>query len=444
MSPTRTHAARRPTSTNYRAPHRPAVLRLANRVLGALQARGAMHVSLEESSLFEAAEAQTGLLDLGAPDFRAPMRALLAAIEDEARLHPLGRLITRTRMVSTLVTRMRLEEQFRTTPALRTQTLGRPIVIVGLPRTGTTLLHRLLAGDPRLRALASWEALNPVPLPGPDERARRVAFAERSAMGLRFMAPDFFAVHPIDPRAPEEDVLLLDLAFQSTVAESTLRVPSYARWLEAQDQTPAYRMLVRTLQSLSHQAQPESPQPVRWVLKTPHHMEWLETLDAALPGALFVWTHRAPSDVVPSFCSMLAHGRGVFSDDVDPHEVGRDWLRKGTRMMTRAMEARARLGEDRFLDVPYGALLADPLAVARAIEERAGLTWTRDTETRMRDLLRVEVQHRHGVHRYRLQDFGLSEGEVARAFGDYQARFEHVLGAHGTRNPPRDLLPSAS
>jgi hypothetical protein len=141
---------------------------------------------------------------------------------------------------------------------------------------------------------------------------------------------------------------------------------------------------------------------------------------------------------------MLAHGRGVFSDDVDPHEVGRDWLRKGTRMMTRAMEARARLGEDRFLDVPYGALLADPLAVARAIEERAGLTWTRDTETRMRDLLRVEVQHRHGVHRYRLQDFGLSESEVARAFGDYQARFERVVGAHGTRNPPRDLLPSAS
>lgn len=420
--------ARKPsTSTDYRRPHRPRILRIANRVLRGLMSRRALDLPLDEASLIEAAESQTGLLDVGDPSFRQPMRVLLRAIDEEARLHPIGRIITRTRLVSTLATRMRLEELVRRTPAIERERVARPIVIIGLPRTGTTLLHRLLASDSRVRALASWEALLPVPLDvgarRDDDVAKRIAFAERSETALQYIAPDFFAVHPIDARAPEEDVLLLDLAFRSTVPESTLRVPSYAHWLEGEDQGPAYRYMKRVMQALQWQRKPDAPD-WRWVLKTPHHLEWLDELLAVFPDALFVWTHRDPEQVVPSFCSMLAHGRGVFSDSVDPHEIGRTWLRKGARMVDRAMEARARIGEARFIDVRYSDLMANPLEVTRKIEERAGLTWSRDAETRMRDRLRIEVQHRHGVHRYALSDFGLDDRDLEKAFGPYRKTFE--------------------
>jgi hypothetical protein len=378
----------RETSTDYRRPHRPRALRVANRVLGGLLARKLVRVPLDESSLIEAAETATGLLDLGEASFRQPMRVLLRSVEEEARLHAVGRFITRTRLVSTLATRMRLEELVRRNPAIEKEQLARPIVIVGLPRTGTTLLHRLLAADARIRALASWEAIHPVPLEGDGEKQRRIAYVQRSERALEYMAPDFFAVHPIDALAPEEDVLLLDLAFRSTVPESTLRVPTYAHWLEQEDQSPAYRYMARVLRALQWQRKPADPD-WRWVLKTPHHLEWLGELLSVLPDAVLVWTHRDPKQVVPSFCSMIAHGRGVFSDDVDPHEIGRTWLRKAVRMVDRAMDARGRVGEKRFVDVRYADLVADPISVVRAIEERAGLSWTRDAETRMRVALRT-------------------------------------------------------
>lgn len=413
---------RPPTSTDYRRPHRPRLLRAANRVLGGLLHRKAFRVSLDEAALMEAAEERTGLLDLGDSSFRQPMRVLLRAIEQEARLHAIGRMITRERLVATLATRLRLEELVRVSPEIEQARIEAPIVIVGLPRTGTTLLHRMLASDSRIRALASWEALSPVPLEGEREGDRRIRGARRAESGLRWMAPDFFAVHPIDALAPEEDVLLLDLAFRSTVPESTLRVPSYAHWLEEQDQTPAYRYMKRVLQSLQWQRAADG-EGARWVLKTPHHLEWLDVLLEVFPDATIVWTHRDPHQVVPSFCSMLAHGRGVFSDEVDPHEIGRSWLRKGARMLSRAMEVRSKVGEQRFIDVRYAELMQDPLRVVRDIEERAGMKWSRDTETRMRDTLRTQVQHRHGVHRYRMSDFGLCDRDVDHALAHYRDAF---------------------
>jgi hypothetical protein len=365
-------------------------------------------------------------LDPGDASFREPLRVLLRAIEREADLHPIGRLITRERLISTLATRMRLEELVRKHPAIEDERIIAPIVIVGLPRTGTTLLHRLLASDRRLRALLSWEALAPVPLEGEGERERRIRAARHAEKALRWMAPDFFAVHPIDALAPEEDVLLLDLAFRSTVPESTLRVPSYAAWLEEQDQRPAYQYMKRVLQALSwaNRSTNKSAEGTRWVLKTPHHLEWLDVLLETFPDAIIVWTHRDPEEVVPSFCSMLAHGRGVFSDAVDPHDIGRSWLHKGARMMSRALEVRATVGDSRFVDVHYDKFVSDPIATVSMIEERAEMRWGKEPETRMRDTLRKERQHRHGVHQYDLADFGLNASDVNRVFETYRGSFQ--------------------
>jgi hypothetical protein len=413
----------RRTSTRYHRPHRPLLLRALNAGLSAgsrwLGSRGALDVSLEESALYEAAESRTGLLDLGEGSFREPLRKLLKSIESEARLHPVGRFITRERLVSTLANRMRVADALRREPAIRERRVDRPIVIVGLPRTGTTLLHRLLASDRRIRSLASWEALSPVRLPGDDGDVQRMRMAETSERALAFMAPDFFAVHPIDAHAPEEDVLLLDLSFRSTVAESTLRVPTFSRWLEEQDQRPAYRMLEDVLRVLEHERRASTHE--RWVLKTPHHLEWLDVLLEVFPDATLVWTHRELGEVVPSFCSMLAHARGVFSDHVDAREIGRSWgLGKGVRMVERALEVRQRR-PDRFVDVRYEDLVRDPIAELARVYERAGLAFTRESEQSARDRLRLERKDRHGAHVYRLADFGIERAELDRAYAHYRA-----------------------
>lgn len=413
------------TSTDYRHPYRPRLLRAVNEAARLLPSAVTLAAPLGEESLLAAARRRTGLQDFGDPSFREPLRRLVAAIEDEARLHPLGRLITRVRLVSTLATRLRLEQMLRTEPSIREERLTRPIVIVGLPRTGTTFLHRLLASDStRIRALMSWEALMPVPLEGEEEPKKRIVAAQRSERALRYMAPDFFAVHPIDAVGPEEDILLLDLAFRSTVPEATMHVPSFAAWLEQADQGPAYRQMATALKALQRQRRPPG-EAWRWVLKTPHHLEWLDELPKVLEDPLVVWTHRAPREVVASFCSMIAHGRGVFSDEVDPHEIGRSWLRKGKRMVERAMDARARWDRDDFVDVRYQDLIADPVAVVRRIQERAGLPWTQEGANALGRSLQRETKDRHGKHRYSLEAFGLDPAVVDEAFAIYD---KNMLG----------------
>ncbi len=375
-------------------------------------------VPLDPASLMNAAEEATGLLDFGEPSFREPLERLVASVEKEANLHALGRLILRTRLVSALSTRARIEEQYRRHPEIEDESVSRPIVIAGLPRTGTTLLHRLLASDRRIRSLASWEALSPAPLAGEATTAPRRARAEQSEKALSYLAPDFFAIHPVEADQPEEDVLLLDLSFRSTVPEATLRVPSFSEWMESADQRPAYRTLVRSLKLLSHQRRAQ-----RWVLKTPHHLEFLDALLEALPDALIVWTHREPRETVPSFCSMVAHGRGVFSDVVDPREVGAHWSRKITRMVDRGMAAREAAGERYFVDVRYEDLVRDPIGETRRIYERCDLPTDRETEDAMRDTLAKQRQHRHGVHVYRAEDFGLTSAGIDRDHAAYRARF---------------------
>lgn len=398
----------RDTSTDYRRPHRPWPLRLADRVVPSAWP------GLDREHLVRAARRADGLHDFGGPALD-PLDVLLSSVRDEASLHLVGRLAVRTRVVSALRVRLREQALRQRHPELDRVALPAPVVITGLQRTGTTFLHRLLAADPRLRALRSWEALEPIaPLRGPDRRVARARTAERA---LRWMAPDFFAVHPVETDAPEEEVLLLDHAFLSTVPEATLRVPRYSRWLEEQDQRPAYELLRRLLQALTWARGPD-----RWVLKTPHHLEWLDVLLDVFPDARVVHTHRDPVEAVASFCSMVAHGRGVMSDAVDPHEVGRHWLRKTGRMVDRALAARDGR-EGTFLDVRYEDLTRDPLAQVARVYEHIGLALPADVHARIVARRDAERQHRHGRHVYRLVDFGLAEDQVAERFGAYRARF---------------------
>lgn len=412
---------RRETSTNYGRPFRPAPIKLANRLGQIFIDWGITGLPLTVDDLMESARRKTGLSNFGDERFREPLGRLLLAIETEAQLNPIGHAITRNRIIGVLSNRLRVFDLLERRPEIREREIKAPIVIAGLQRTGTTMLHRLLSEDRGLRSLMSWEALNPVPLPWRvwDTRDPRIRQAELAQKGLAYMAPDFFAVHPIDAQAPEEEVLLLDYSFLSTVPEATLRVPSFSRWLENEDQTPAYETLKLLLQVLDWQRPGE-----RWVLKTPHHLEWLDELFAVFPDAKVIHTHRDPRKTVGSFCSMIAHGRGVFSDRVDAREVGDDWSRKTARLISRALDARSHLPESSFVDVSYYDLMRDPIAEVERIYAAVDRTFSPETKERMQRSLRSNKKDRHGKHRYRLADFGLDSDKVEALFGHYRERFD--------------------
>lgn len=415
--------ASRSTSTDYRHPRRPALARLYNGL--------GLKAELSMGSIADAAMKDTGLSDFGEGSFWQPLEVLLASLDREAQLHRLGRQIMRGRIVSMLSNRLRIEALYRERPTIERMQIVRPIVIAGLQRTGTTMLHRLLAADPRARALRSWEALFPAPLAGESTHGsfHRRALAKLSEVGLLGLAPDFFAVHPVESEAPEEDVLLLDHAFYTQAPEATAHVPTYARYIETHDALPSYRYLLRLLKALSWQRSGQF-----WVLKTPHHLEFLAELLTVFPDALIVQTHRDPQATMGSFCSMVAHGRGVFSDHVEPREVGRHWLRKVRRMIDRSLAVRdsgaagpgAEAGAGSIIDVSYYDLLADPLAQVRRIYARAGLALTPEAEAAMRQVSERDVQNRYGKHVYRIRDFGLSRTQIEETFADYRKRFSIV------------------
>jgi hypothetical protein len=342
-------------------------------------------------------------------------------------------------MVRWLVSRLRLEEACRLHPEIAQLPVEAPVFIAGLQRTGTTLLHRLLSCEPELRPLLSWEALTPIPLPGsssealpsvpplgsaatsPPARDPRMKLGEAAERGLRYMAPEFFAIHPVEAHSPEEDVLLMDLSFISPTADATLAVPSYSDWLAKCDQAPAYRDLRRVIQALLWQ----SGRDRRWLGKTPHHLEHMDDLLAVFPDAKIIQTHRDPIRVVASFCSMIAHGRGVFSDDVDPKRVGAQLGATAVRAVNRSMAIRSAAGADasQFMDVHYTDLVADPMKQIRRIYDFLGLPLTAETEETMRQWQGRNPQHKHGVHRYQLEDFGLDREELAEQFKPYCERF---------------------
>jgi hypothetical protein len=406
------------TSTDYRNPYRPVPVRIFNRI-GNADRRYGPAGRLDVGSLVDAAQRKTGLQDFAADRHRRALEVLVESINDEARLTATGRQIQKTRLLAALANRLRIQELLRRHPEIHEIDLGKIVLIAGLQRTGTTLLQRLLNSHPDIRGISGAEVLNPVPTidhveRGERARTRRAIIAERA---FAYLAPDFKAIHPTDHDEPEEEVPLIDLTFMSQSSEAIMSVPSYSRWLEGQDHTWTYEYFRRVLQVLSWQ------RPGRiWVLKTPQHMEHLDAFRSVFPEATIVQTHRDPRKTVASFCSMVAHARGILSDHVDPLEIGQHWFRKTQRMVQRSARTREGPGADRFVDVSYYDLTRDPISELRRIYERADVTFGDEAERQAARCVEANPQNRFGRHNYRLEDFGLREQAVDDAFSAYRQR----------------------
>ena len=405
------------TSTDYENPYRPLPVRIFNSA-GKLGEKLGLSSSLDIEKLTEAAIRKAGLRDFGDDGHSEALEVLVNSINEEAELTPTGRLIQKIRLTDALVHRLRIEELLKQHPEIHEIDLGKIILITGLQRSGTTILHRLLNSHPDIRGVSGTEALNPLPARnragGTIARNAQAIIAQRL---VSYLSPQFMAVHPIDHKEPEEDVMLLDLNFMSQAPEATMHVPGYSRWLEQQDHTQTYEYFRKVLKILCWQRPAGN-----WVLKTPHHMEYLDVFLNVFPTATVVQTHRDPRKTMPSFCSMVAHNRGIFSDHVDPREISRHWLRKARRMVELTIRSRDKADADRFVDVSYYDLMKDPVAELNRIYLKAGVDFDAEAARQAGAFMKKNPQNRFGRHVYHLSDFGLSEEIIEDHFSFYREK----------------------
>ena len=408
-------------SSNYG--HKPWWFKVLNASWGASYPLGTKP-KLSKDSLIRAARKATGLNDFGKDFLDEPLDKLLWSIHHEAELHPIGTFITRQRMINLLCVRLRAEEMFKHHPEILDQPVLPTWVILGLQRTGTTKLHRLLAADENNRVLLSWEALNPVPLDlnpsKPETRNpktdRRIGIARTSENALRIMAPGFFAIHPVEHHAPEEDILLLDTTFLSTTPEATTHVPSYAAWLEKTDQSPAYAYMVKLLKLLQWQCPGK-----RWILKSPHHLEFTHLIDRHFDEVHFLWTHREVTECIPSFISMASHSRVIFTDRVDGHEIARHWVRKTGYMLHKGLEYRLQNErKNQFTDIIYNDLKdSSEMVLTRIYSLDGGIT--PELLNKFQWAEHENPMGKYGIHEYDLDDFGISKEDILKATEEYRS-----------------------
>jgi hypothetical protein len=400
-------------------PRLPPELRALNALPDALARRIA---PLGEEGLLAAARRRSGLDDFGDPSFRIPLRVLLEALEREAGLSPLGRIATRRHLLQLLEGRLRLEALIRSHPEILAERIERPIVIAGLPRTGTTHLFNLLACDARLRWLPYWESLEPIPDPreraGAGARDPRIARGERALAYLDRVLPQFRAMHEFSSEGPHEEIQLLALQFSSQLFEASYFVPSYGEWYRTTRQTPAYAYLKRVLQALQWLRRGE-----RWLLKTPQHLENLAALVRTFPDAVLIQTHRDPVRITASLATMIAYGARVQHRRPDPRAIGRHWARRVEHMLRASLRDRALLPAAQVLDVHFDAFQKDALASVERVFAFAGRTPDEATRRALRAFLDANPKGRHGAIDYRLEDLGLDAAERRAALGFYCERF---------------------
>ena len=395
-------------------------VRAVNRSDRVLRGLGQRLPDLRPDVLLRSASRHTGLLDLGLPAICEPLERLVHALEREARLTLLGRLTVRRHLVSLLETLLQLQQERTMSPAVSEQRITAPVFIVGLPRTGTTLLHNLLVQDPGIRAPLTWETMFPAGYPESPQALRRARSKAAAQLDwLHRFAPEFKHIHPVGAERPEECVALMAPTFTSALFYSLYRVPSYQDWYESDEQTLGYEMHFRVLQQLQQRRGKG-----RWVLKGPAHLFGLEALLRRYPDARLIQTHRDPLRAIPSIASLNTTLRNAFSHPVDPEEIGMDCAARLSGALDRFLRKRDTLPTNRFVDVAYAELTDSPMSTVERLYDHLGWPLSATARAAMQGYLARNPKDACGVHRYSLQSFGLDAGQEAKRFARYCTRFD--------------------
>jgi hypothetical protein len=373
-----------------------------------------------DQELMAEAATSTGLSDFGDTRFVEGLQTLLRAYDQEARLNAFGSMAVRQEILGILAARLSLIEEWKQQAQALTAPVKRPLFVLGLPRTGTSALHDLLAEDPRHQVLEYFMAASPRPrtlVPVTADDPRLVA-ARRELDGMYSLDPGLRALHDMRADGPEECRHLFRHHFTDDTFDSMAAVPGYTAWFRAQSMAPAYdwhRLALALVQSTA----PDR----RWVLKYPAHLRNLAELFRVYPDACVVQTHRDPLEVLPSLCTLVYRLRSLYSDHVDPHAVGRWQLEMWAHILEQSMAFRSRHDAAQFHDVYFADFQRDPVATIRSIHSHFGDTLDEASADRIRVYRAAHPPGRYGRQVYRLEDFGLTQDMVRERYSEYREAF---------------------
>jgi hypothetical protein len=401
----------------------PLPLRLLNVAGRAARSVGLPLLDLDPEELLRTAAQSRGLDDFGDPAFREPYRLLFEAYEHDAHLTAFGRMGVRRDTVRLLENRLYIHDTLKRHPEITKAEIRAPIFVLGLPRTGTSILHEVLAQDPENRVPMTWETNQVFP---PPDRATfatdpRIALSEQHYSGLDKVLPEFKKIHRMGAQLPQECVALVSHDFASLVFHTSNDVARYQRWLDGTaDLRWAYESHRRQLQYLQWKAPAN-----RWVLKSPGHLWWPEAVLAVYPDARIVQTHRDPLRVVSSLAHLVAVLRGMSSDRIDRFAIGADWAERLALGLNRTLAFRRSglVPDDRVFDIQFHEFVGNEVATVRRMYEHFGMTLSADAEARMQRYVAANPKDGKGAHRYRLSDAGLDPAAERKRFADYQEHF---------------------
>jgi hypothetical protein len=381
-----------------------------------------MNALFDAAGLLDEARRRTGLADFGYANFLVGLNVLLRSLRQEAALHATGEAIVREDLLRLLGNRLQMTAVYQAHPEITARRVERPLFIVGLPRTGSSILHELLAQDPENRTPMTWEVKFPCP---PPELAffhtdPRIAAMDAELAQMDTLIPEFKKMHPQAAELPQECLNMTTHEFASIFFSVSHNVPGYQAWLDTVDMAPVYAFHHRMLQLL-HWHCP----PYRWVMKSSSHLWSMDALLAEYPDACIVQTHRDPLKVLASFTSLVTTLRRFYSSRVETREIGEQQAAFLSAGLSRAVEFRSsgRLPAAQVLDLQFGDFIADPVGQIAAIYRHFGRELSPEAARRMQRFLAANPGDKHGKHSYRFAATGLDATMERRRFAAYQERF---------------------
>lgn len=380
--------------------------------------------SLEiDDLLAEASRRAGGRTDFGEPQFMRGLERLVDSLERDAFLTPVGRMIARERILNSAKNRLDYLGDRKLHPEIAQEKIVAPIVVLGMPRTGSTILHDILAQDPDSRAPLTWEVMFPSPPPEPAtfETDPRIAACDATFPGVDAQIPAFKAMHPMGARLSQECVTIMADSMVSALFHNQFRVNTYQDWVDQEaDFGPVYAFHEQQLQHLQWRVKRD-----RWVLKTGAHMWGLEHLLARYPDARIVVTHRDPVKTMTSYASLTALVRSLGSQTIDPKEIARDWTARIRRVVEHATEVRSRpvAAKAQFYDMYFQDFVTDQFATVEKIYRAFGLPLSDEAARRMKAFIADNPKDKHGIHRYSPAEFGVDPDAVRESFRPYMQRF---------------------
>ena len=374
--------------------------------------------ALEVDDLVKKARKKTGLNDFGDESFLDPLQRNLEEAVSKKILHWRGTVIQRAGKIRLLSNRLEINNYLKKHPKVKNEVIDSPIFIVGLPRTGSTMLHQLLACDPSLRWLRGWESHGVVPPLDAKSRDRRIANVRAGVVLMDIMEPRLKAIHPVSVTGPEECLGLLANSFDTIVSNFFCADLDFSRWTRSRDATSSYKFYKTQLQILQYASQEKG----QWLLKSPLHTHGMEAIIKVFPDARFIQMHRDPRDVIASICSLTQKFQELVAGPVDPKICGKEQLEFWPESLKNCARVRKNVSPDRFVDIFYPELIADPVATIGQAYSHLGLTLSPTAKSAMEQRIASRSKNRKR-HHYTLSEYGLNKTQVEKAFDSYLIEF---------------------